>query len=69
MVINLNVTINGCTSVKVRLILRGVRGDLDGRAVPTHVPKCLLACFFDLAGSLYYCLHELQVAAAQLSLG
>lgn len=62
-------TIYGCTSVKVRLILQGVRGDLDGRAVPTHVPKGLLAGFFDLAGSLYNGLHKLQVAATQLNLG
>lgn len=56
------------TSVEVGPILGGVHGDLDGRAVPAHVPKGLLTGFFDLAGCLYYGLHQLQVAATQLSL-
>lgn len=56
------------TSVEVGPILGGVHGDLDGRAVPAHIPKGLLAGFFDLAGRLYDGVHQLQVAAAQLSL-
>lgn len=58
-----------CTSVKIRPVLCGVCGDFNRRAVPTHVTKGLLAGFFYLTGSMYYGLHELQVATAQLSLG
>lgn len=57
------------TSVKVRSVLLGIDGYVNGRAVPAHVSEGLLACFLDLASSLDNGLHELQVAAAQLSLG
>lgn len=57
------------TSVEVWTILRGIKGDVNGGAVPAHVSEGLLTCFLDFAGSLDNGLHELQVAAAQLSLG
>lgn len=59
----------GHTSVQVWTILSGIHGDVNGGAVPAHVSKGLLAGFFDLAGSLNDGLHQLQVAATQLSLG
>lgn len=62
-------TVYDHTSVQVRPILWGLNGDVDRGAVPAHVSKGLLACFLDLAGSLDDGLHELQVAATQLSLG
>lgn len=57
------------TSFQVRAILSSIHRDVNGGAVPAHVSKGLLACFFDLAGSLNDSLHQFQVAAAQLSLG
>lgn len=57
------------TSLEVWTILSRIHWDVNGGAIPAHVSKGLLACFFDLAGSLNDSLHELQVAAAQLSLG
>lgn len=62
-------TVYDHTSVEVWPILRGINGDVQGGAVPAHVRKGLLAGFLDLAGSLDNGLHELQVAATQLSLG
>ncbi|TNN76917.1 hypothetical protein EYF80_012763 [Liparis tanakae] len=60
---------NGRTSVEIRPILLGAGGDVDGGAVPAHVGKGLLTRFLDFAGGRDDGLHELQVAAAQLSLG
>lgn len=57
------------TSVEVWSILWGVDGDVDGGAVPAHVCEGLLAGLLDLPGSLDDGLHELQIAATQLSLG
>lgn len=57
------------TSLQVRPVLCGVAGDVDGRAVPSHVGEGLLARFLDLAGGLDDGLHELQVVAAKLCLG
>lgn len=57
------------TSVEVRPVLRGINGDVNGGAVPTHISKGLLTCFLDFTGSLNNGLHELHVGAAQLSLG
>lgn len=62
-------TVYDHTSVEVWPILRGINRDLYGGAVPTHIRKGLLTCFLDFAGSLDNGLHELHVAAAQLSLG
>lgn len=57
------------TSFEVWPILRGINGNVDGGAVPAHIGKGLLTSFLDFAGSLDNGLHELQVGAAQLSLG
>lgn len=57
------------TSVEVWPILGGIRGNVYGGAVPAHVSEGLLTCFLDFSGSLDDSLHELHVAAAQLSLG
>ena len=62
-------TIREPTSVEVWPILGCIHRDVDGGAVPAHVSEGLLADLLDLAGSLDDGLHELQVAAAQLSLG
>lgn len=62
-------TVGEHTSVEVWPILRCIHRDVDGGAVPAHVGEGLLADLLDLAGRLDDGLHELQVAAAQLSLG
>lgn len=59
----------GHTSVQVWTILSSIYGDVNGGAVPAHISEGLLAGFFDFAGSLNDGLHQLQVAATQLSLG
>lgn len=56
------------TSVEVRSILRRIDWDVDGGAVPAHVSESLLTRLLDFTSRLDDGLHELQVAAAQLSL-
>lgn len=57
------------TSFEIWTVPLGVDGDVDGGAVPAHISKRLLTRFLDLARSLDDGLHELRVAAAQMSLG
>lgn len=57
------------TSVEVWSVLGGIDGYVNGGAVPAHVGESLLTRFLDFSSSLDDGLHELQVAATQLSLG